>query len=861
MVPYIDIIKNYIYCDIDIKLKLFGISDRDLENIKHIKERGILEDILKNFFSFILSFDDLQNFFTERDITHVKKKIEDYLEDIISAKIDNSYINSRVKLAFRHYKNDVPLFHFFSGYSKLINEFFKYSYSSEEKEIFLSLLKLFFLDISIIAQSYLAIEEENKKRVIHKYNSLFHNINDGIIITDVDTMNIVNVNRKIEKWTGFSRNELVSRDISFLFMEETKIKNLLKERLERYPVLYLKTKKDRLIPVELSLNFTIENGKLFSILVARNIKYKLEIEKHIERLRRLYKVLSDTNKLITSIKNIRELFESITDIIVNTGKFNSAAIVEIKKDKKKILSFKSTENISTESFLKENLPYIDKAFILKKTVKNLLENEERIYIPVCEKSPNLIEIKDNCSYILVVSSTEVSLFKEEEIHLLQEIAEDLGFALYSLSKNRHIKFLENFDIVTKLPNRRYFFSTLEKIIKEKKPDQFAVILIDILHFKELNEYISFETGDILLREVSSKLISFFKDNSYLISRVGGDEFGIITKELSKKQVINMVKNFISDINKEIFHIKGKSISVSLNAGISFFPKDGKSSEELLAAAESALEEAKKIGKNICETYNPFIKKELLEKIELERDLKNAILNREFKLFFQPILTLKDRKIVGAEALLRWFSPKRGYMPPLTFIDILEESGLIYDVGLFVIDEALNYLKKLEKEKIYISINISPYQIKRGDLYEIFSQKIKEKGVYPKNIVVEITETTLMENLEVAKEQLKKLKSLGISVAIDDFGTGYSSLAYLKELPFSYVKIDRTFIKDILENESDIKISKAIINLAHSLDKRVIAEGIETEKQIEILKDLDCDYGQGYFFSKPVSDIDFEKLLK
>ncbi|RMD45198.1 MAG: GGDEF domain-containing protein, partial [Aquificota bacterium] len=344
-------------------------------------------------------------------------------------------------------------------------------------------------------------------------------------------------------------------------------------------------------------------------------------------------------------------------------------------------------------------------------------------------------------------------------------------------------------------------------------------------------------------------------------RIGGDEFGLIIKKVSQKENILKEIEKIKGTVKNPFIIENQKIYIFINIGISFYPKDGKTKEELIAAAEAALKESKKIGSNTFEIYNPLMKKENFEFLTLENELRNAVKNEEFRLFFQPIVELRTGKIVGAEALLRWFSPKRGLVSPLTFIPILEETSLIHEVGNFVFYEAAKYAKKWEKSGIYISVNISPSQVVLGNLLETAIKSTEFFSLDPSRLVIELTETVLMENLNKSKEEIERLNRYGIKMFIDDFGTGYSSLSYLKNLPFYAVKIDRSFIKDIPEDEDDIKISKAIINLAHSLDKKVVAEGIETKEQFEYMKALDCDFGQGYLFSKPVSPEEFDKLLR
>lgn len=850
-------LKETLLSQLNQALETFNISFNQLKNVKrYLKGVDIPEEIFSEFFNYLLSYETFKEELTSKDISFLKKKQKEYLDFLLNLNIGEDYLKNRLRIFQKHYQQKVPLEDFIASYSKILADIFEYLISQKKEEAVPTLLKLSFLDVFIAVKVYLSNEEKKFEKLKKRYTELFNEINDGIIVINVDKNEIVEINKRIEDWLGVEKKEILNRDISFLFLEEAKIKRLLKERFERYPVLYLKNKKGTLLPVELSLSFSLNNGQLFAFAIVRNIKYRLEIEKQIDRLSRLYKVLSETNQLITQVKRVDELFKKIVEILVKTGNFDCAMVVPVNRDFKPIY-FSCIRKETSETFLKKHLSFIYEAIEKKEIVRKVTEEGEKIFVPIFKRNNNLID-NGICRGVLVVSSEEVSFFKDEELQLLKEVSSDLSFAVFSIERNKKIQFLEYFDVITKLPNRKFFFNTLEKLTRKKT--NFTLIVLDIVHFKEINETFSFVAGDTVLKIISEKLQKFF-EKSKLIARVGGDEFGIIVEDGEKEEVLSYVKEVLSKIRQEPIKIEGQNIFIAFNAGVSFYPDDGDTAEELIAAAEAALKEAKKIGKNVCEFYNPLLKKEHLQELELENDLRNAILNEEFRLFYQPIYSLKENKIVGAEALIRWFSPKRGYVPPLHFIKVLEDSGLIHDVGMFVIDTVLKQIKKWHKFGIYISMNISPYQIKAGYLSSLLKEKIQTYSVDPEKIVIELTETVIMENLEQALQELKKLENMKINMAIDDFGTGYSSLSYLKNLPFSSVKIDRSFVMDIPKDKNDIKISKAIINLAHSLDKSVIAEGIETEEQLYILKELDCDFAQGYFFSKPIPEEEFEKLLK
>ncbi|MEO1924029.1 MAG: GGDEF domain-containing phosphodiesterase, partial [Nautiliaceae bacterium] len=307
----------------------------------------------------------------------------------------------------------------------------------------------------------------------------------------------------------------------------------------------------------------------------------------------------------------------------------------------------------------------------------------------------------------------------------------------------------------------------------------------------------------------------------------------------------------------IFEIENKKFLVTLSIGAAFFPYDGTTKEVLFASAEAALKEAKKRGKGI-EFFSKSLQQSTLESLNLESELVEAIKKDKFCVFYQPIVDVKEKRIFGAEALIRWI--KNGeIVPPFKFIPILEERGLIKEVGAIVMDKVFRFIKE-EKLNIPISINVSAKQV-HLNFYKEVLDLIEKYSISPSNVILEVTESVLMENLEILLKNIKELNAVGIRFEIDDFGTGYSSLAYLKKLPICALKIDRAFIKDLPDDEEDVSISKAIISMGHSLGKKIIAEGVETKEQLKFLEENNCDYIQGYYFGKPMPKDEFLTFLR
>jgi diguanylate cyclase (GGDEF)-like protein len=407
-----------------------------------------------------------------------------------------------------------------------------------------------------------------------------------------------------------------------------------------------------------------------------------------------------------------------------------------------------------------------------------------------------------------------------------------------------------------LPKREVFIKEIEKLIKEKT--SFAIAIIDINKLKKVNAVLGFWAGDKAIK----KLADFLKNSleKSFVARIGGDEFGVIIKG-DKSEIFKMLDKILS-FNEEITQINGSEVYLSISVGVAFYPDDSRTKEELILKAERALEMTKKKGGKGISYANKNIDIMPKDYLELEKELKEAIKNDEYVMYYQPIIDIKNNKVWGAEALLRWHSKKRGIVSPAKFIPILEESGLINEVGDVIIEKVLKDIKVFEDKNInfIISMNVSGIQLLSQNLALKLIQKINEMKIKKELVILEITESVLMENIELIMPQIKLLQKEGIKIEIDDFGTGYSSLAYLKKLPISALKIDRAFVKDILVDEEDAQIVKAIISMAKSLNKKTIAEGAETKEVVEELKKLGVDYIQGFYFAKPMPKEELKEYL-
>ena len=414
--------------------------------------------------------------------------------------------------------------------------------------------------------------------------------------------------------------------------------------------------------------------------------------------------------------------------------------------------------------------------------------------------------------------------------------------------------------MTGLANRTLFIDHANQALKNHKSTEtlLAFYFFDIDNFKFINDSLGHTKGDILLQMVGARLKRVMTEVD-TVARFGGDEFAILKVDVSNKSAAAEFAQKILDILSQPFHIMGRDLFTTISMGIALSPNDGVTSAELLKNSDMAMYKAKELGRNNYKFYTNELILRSEKRLYIENSLRKAIQNEELLLFFQPKISTITNQVCGAEALIRWKHPERGWVPPIEFIPVAEDSGIIERIGDWVLEEACR-LKKQWSEKnlpsFPLSINVSGKQLARANWSHRVQATILQYGINPEEIELELTESSIMENPEKSIEAFEYLSELGIKVSIDDFGTGYSSLSYLKKINADVIKIDRSFVVDLELNEDDRAICKAIINMAHSLGLEVIAEGVENPAQRDLLHDLGCHMIQGYLYSKPLPEDEF-----
>jgi diguanylate cyclase (GGDEF)-like protein/PAS domain S-box-containing protein len=426
-----------------------------------------------------------------------------------------------------------------------------------------------------------------------------------------------------------------------------------------------------------------------------------------------------------------------------------------------------------------------------------------------------------------------------------------------------LQYFAYYDAITGLPNRNLFVDRLNQVLTRASfhKNPFAVLIIDIDDFKSISDTFGFNVGDNVLKEVAGILSTSIREGD-TVARLGGDDFGVLLTDIAhSKDVILVVEKIMKNVSQPI-KFDGKEIILTLSMGISVYPGDGEEAPELTRNADLALSKAKQRGRKTYQFYTAGMNEEASEFVLMEGNLFNALKNEEFILYYQPYWEINTKKLAGMEALIRWQKRDFGLVCPRKFIPVLEKTKMIIEVGEWILKTACRQVMEWHDkgQVIPVSINVSPVQFMRKDLPETLERIIKETGVDPKLLTMEITESTFMHNVEFTSSVLKKLKDIGVSISIDDFGTGYSSLSYLKRFPIDNLKIDISFIREIANDPDSASIVTAIISMAHSLNLKTIAEGVETEEQWKILRLLRCHMGQGYLFSPPLPAKEAEKLL-
>ena len=622
-------------------------------------------------------------------------------------------------------------------------------------------------------------------------------------------------------------------------------------------------------PAEIALNpvQTVEGSYVMASIV--DITERIAAEKKILRLNRIHKVLSGINTLIVRAQTKEDLFEEATRIAVEAGEMPAAIIAQYDRASGQC---ESLHRCAADPRLERKALSNTEKTIIEECIQSnrvVIRNQLAEYRKLDEFS-DLVDLgvqamvvfpltHQNQSFeaALVIYRYETFSFDHAEMALLQEVTGDISFAIANLAKNQELEFLTHFDSVTSLPNRLLLSDRLHQAMlqADRQNGYFSILSLDIDRFQQVNDSLGHSQGDHVLREVGQRICSCVGEAD-TVARWGGDEFLVLLPGKTAAEVSEIANCINGELQPAIVLENGRELFVACSMGIAEYPRNGRDLDTLINSAVNAVTAIKEHGGNDYRQFVPQHNGLSDDRLALETALRHALEHKQFELYYQPQIDVVSRKVVGLEALLRWHHPVEGMIPPDRFIPLAERTGLIVPIGKWVLEEACT--QALAVPGLKMAVNLSARQFHQQNLVQVIQEVLQSTGLPPADLELEITESALIYEVESAIATMSELMDLGVNISLDDFGTGYSSLSYLKRFPIDTLKIDKSFINEVTTDPDSEVIVNTIIAMAHSLKLKVIAEGVETEEQLAMLRARNCDQAQGYLFSKPLP---FQETLK
>lgn len=677
-----------------------------------------------------------------------------------------------------------------------------------------------------------------------RYRRLFETAQDGILILNADTGKITDVNPFMVELLGYSRNEFLGKKLWEIGLFKAKEANkaafleLQEKGYIRYEGLPLETKGGVRCEVEFISSVYQEAGQQVIQCNIRDITERKRAEKVQRESEERFHVL---------VEGVKDYAVFMLDTDGRTTSWNTGV--------ERVLGYHEEE-------------FIGQPFSCIFTPEDIATGEPEIELHTAEAEGQADQErwhvrKDGTRFWATGAVTPL----QDEMRRLD------GFAIV-MHDNTERRLAEErsahdaaHDNLTGLPNRAFFIDHLKRAIARSKRHtdyMFAVLFLDLDRFKNINDSLGHVIADQLLVEIGRKLEAALRPED-MVARFGGDEFVIFLDDIKEFRDATRVANRIHVELASPFNLGGNEVFTTTSIGIALSLHGYDKPEDCLRDADTAMYRAKALGKARHEIFDRSMHDRAVTLLDLETDLRRAVERREFLVHYQPIVSLETSGIAGFEALLRWQHPARGLVLPTEFISVAEETGLIVPIGQWILDEACRQTRIWQEQigahkQLAISVNLSNKQFLQPDLIERINQMLLETGFDPRSLKLEITESVVMENAGEATARIRQLRDLGVELYMDDFGTGYSSLSYLHRFPVDTLKIDRSFISWMGARDEDSEIVRTIVELAHNLHMEVIAEGVETEEQVSYLKALQCEYGQGYYFSRPLDAESAERLI-
>lgn len=733
----------------------------------------------------------------------------------------------------------------------------------------------YFRDITTRKQAELALRESERR-----FSDMLQNVHLVSLMLDCEAR-ITFCNDYLLQLTGWQRAEVIGRNWFEVFIPPgaNLLESSFADFLENAPEAWhheneilTRSGERRIVRWNNSVLRSGTGEAIGTASIGEDITERKAAEKRVAYLSRVHAVLSGINALIVRVHDRDELFRAACRVAVDAGGFRMAMIGIVDRGAMKIVPVASAgkdealvgaiESLLSSGELALNTMVAraigDKQFIVSNDSQSdphVLLGKEYAEAGVRSMIILPLIVADEAIGALTLYASERNFFHEDELKLLSELSGDIAFAIDHLDKQARLDYLAYYDVLTGLANRALFQERLEQSVINagEQKHKFALVLLDIERFKAINDTLGRTAGDILLKEVATRLSGCAMDAGR-VGRIDTDHFAFMVPELqTEEELARLIEQRAGEVFGRAFRIGDSDLRASARFGIAMFPADGADANTLFRNAEVALKKAKAGGERYL-FYNQKMNARVAENLTLENQLRLALERDEFVLFYQPKVNFASGRLTGAEALVRWNDPRTGLVPPDRFIPILEETGLIHDVGRWVLRQAVaDFLRwrSAGLPAVHIAVNVSALQLRNHGFIAEIEQAIGIDAQAAARLELEITESVIMEDIQDSIARLQAIRALGISIAIDDFGTGFSSLSYLARLPVDTLKIDRSFVTDITTGPEGIALVSTIISLAHALNLKVVAEGVETDEQSRLLSLLSCDEMQGYLFSKPL----------
>ncbi len=820
-----------------------NFTDDDADRLKALHPRlsSFHSQFVDDFYRHLLSFEETRRFLPdEAAVDRLKKTQAAYYDSLTAGLYDADYIHGRLKIGVVHQMIGLSPHWYLGAYVKYLSGLLPeiQNLLSDRPQEFLavwqSLVKVVIFDMGLALDTYIYAGLKETRILTEYSQKVFSSMPAGILVLSAK-MTVLSANLAFLKQFGFSEGDIFGQTIESILCAERLEERILKviatnETQNDIPLLMGKVGSESMKSVRITL---------------AGMRLAEEEEEEEARVLLIVEDLTEEEKLRSmaegSERRFRDLAETAYSGIILTNAsgqlfyFNGAA---------------------------EKMFGISRDYLLEHHLRTILPEVEVILSQSTEVSSSRVwdsqgQRSDGSKFPLEISS---SVFYESTGSFITLVLRDL-------TKRKQFEdqllYLARYDELTGLPNRSGLIEKLNQTIHlaERGGQMVAILFLDLDRFKGINDSLGHASGDALLVEMAKRLSHCVRKGDSVI-RFGGDEFVILLEGLDDERSVEQITRKILDELAMPFEIDQIQVFTNGSIGISTYPRDGGTADLLLKRADAAMYQAKELG-NTFVFYRPEIGAIPERKFHMERELRHALERNEFELFYQPQIDIRTGALVGTEALIRWYHPEKGWILPDQFISVAESTGLIVPIGAWVIRTAcaqIKFRRDAGLVPIRLTVNVSVKQFERGHLMKTVESALKDYGVEGQQLEMELTESVLMKH-PLTDDNLRNLSEMGIRISIDDFGTGYSSLSYLKKLPVYKLKIDRSFIMT-LSSDPDIRaITTAIIAMSSALRLKTIAEGVETQEQFEILKELGCDEIQGYLYSPPLQNNDFIKWVR